>query len=77
MKINDIVVITCRCPSDTDDYVKNDIGVVVNKGKEYGCEVVSIPYHKDYFYDESELRLATDEEVRNAFVNIIKGRTRL
>ena len=70
----DVVVITCEHPEGATEYVYGRPGVVINVTEDDGdifYDVKDIT-GSEYAYDESELRDADWEEIKDAFVELVK-----
>ena len=66
MKVGDIVTINVEYAAGTEIYVKGETGVILECDKKDGSFVVATgnPSTTELWFDESEVRFATDEEVR-------------
>ena len=74
--IDDVVVITCEHPAGVTTPVFGNIGIIYdvfdhNGEMEYTVKDI---FRNDFVYIESELRKATDEEISEAFVEVMKVR---
>lgn len=67
MKIGDIVVITAETPSGVYNVanVYGETGVIIDEDTDYNCWKIATgnPYTDGWWFDETELRPATDEEI--------------
>ena len=74
--VDDVVVITCEYPVGASERVYGRVGVVmvttIDDGELY-YDVKDVT-GSEYAYDDSELRDADWEEVRDAFVELVKER---
>ena len=71
---NDVVVITTETPKGASEKVFGRLGVITDIWEDDGTNYYTVKDigHTEYVYLASELRYAEDDEVRYAFVEMVK-----
>ena len=73
MEVGDLVTVMCEVPSGATTKVKGKVGMIIEVFENNDCLVRFINGDVWIFSPEvDEIRLATDEEMRNAFTECLK-----
>lgn len=68
--IGDIVFVTAKTPDGSTHITYGDVGVVTKIYRDGDYEVHT--KSSDYWYGEQQIRLATEDEIKAAFIELIK-----
>ena len=67
MKVGDVVTITAKYPYNTNVNCEGETGVITEHDVENNVFEITTgnPYTTEYWYEETEFRLATEEEIKD------------
>jgi len=72
MTVGDLVTVMCEFPAGTTVKVKEKTGMIIDVSKNNDC-LVRLTNGDEWVFspNDNEIRLATDEEIRNALVECL------
>ena len=69
MTVGDLVTILCETPSGVTTKVKGKVGIITEVFDDYTVQFINGDV---WLFSSDEIRLATDEEIRNAFTECLE-----